>query len=241
MSILEAVSIRKVFAGVVALDNVSIQLNQKEVLGLIGPNGAGKTTLFNIIAGTVKPTSGRVVFEGRDITGKPPNQICRLGIARTFQIPRPFGEMSVLENIYVAREFGRGPKADHWGLDVQTILELTGLSAKVDAPAKTLTAEEKKKLEVARALATSPKVLLLDEVAAGLPPKEAEWVVGLVRKLSEDFGVSIIWVEHVMRVLMRGVHRVVVLDHGTKIAEGKPEEVVNDKRVQEAYLGRSVK
>ncbi|MEM0117271.1 MAG: ABC transporter ATP-binding protein [Conexivisphaerales archaeon] len=240
MSILEAVSVRKVFSGLVALDNVSLQLNKNEVLGLIGPNGAGKTTLFNIIAGFMKPTSGKIIFEGREITGKPANRVCRLGIARTFQIPRPFGDMTVLENLQVARQFSHHNRSGSNSIDTKVILELTGLSERAGLEAKKLTVSEKKRLEVARALATSPKVLLLDEIAAGLTPKEGEWAVNLMKQLSEQFSISVIWVEHIMRLLMKGVQRVVVLDHGVKIAEGKPEQVVNDERVQQAYLGVKV-
>jgi branched-chain amino acid transport system ATP-binding protein len=240
MSIMDVISIRKVFSGLIALDNVSFQLNKNEVLGLIGPNGAGKTTLFNIIAGFMKPTSGKVVFEGKEITGKPSNRICRLGIARTFQIPRPFGEMTVLENIRVAREFSHHDRKGADSIETETILEMTGLSDRIGVEAKKLTVSEKKRLEVARALATTPKVLLLDEIAAGLTPKEGEWAVNLMKQLPERFGISVIWVEHVMRLLMKGVQRVIVLDHGVKIAEGKPEEVVNDERVQQAYLGKKV-
>jgi len=238
MNIIDVVSVRKVFSSLVALDGVSFQLNRNEVLGLIGPNGAGKTTLFNIIAGFMKPTSGKVIFEGKEITGKPSNRICRMGIARTFQIPRPFGDMTVLENIRVAREFSHHDRSGASSIDTQTILGMTGLADRMNVEAKKLTVSEKKRLEVARALATSPKVLLLDEIAAGLTPKEGEWAVNLMKKLPEMFGISVIWVEHVMRLLMRGVQRVIVLDHGVKIAEGKPEEIVNDERVQQAYLGK---
>jgi branched-chain amino acid transport system ATP-binding protein len=240
MSIIDVVSIRKVFSGLVALDNVSFQLGKNEVLGLIGPNGAGKTTLFNIIAGFMKPTSGKVMFEGKEITGKPSNRICRLGIARTFQIPRPFGDMTVLENIRVAREFSHHDRIGAESIKTETILEMTGLSDRANIEAKKLTVSEKKRLEVARALATSPKVLLLDEIAAGLTPKEGEWAVNLMKQLPEMFGISVIWVEHVMRLLMKGVQRVIVLDHGVKIAEGRPEEIVKDERVQQAYLGKRV-
>jgi branched-chain amino acid transport system ATP-binding protein len=234
-SILDVSVIKKNFAGLVALDGVSLQLGKREILGLIGPNGAGKSTLFNIIAGTVRPTSGRIRFRGRDITGLPPNRVCRLGIARTFQIPKPFLDMTVLENVQVAEYFSgsRGPKVGTPG----EICELVGLKDKMLLPAGVLNVSGKKRLEVARALATSPDVLLLDEIAAGMAPAEGEWAVQFIERMSRDYSISIIWVEHVMRLLMKGVHRVVVLDHGVKIAEGKPEEVVNDEKVKQAYLG----
>jgi branched-chain amino acid transport system ATP-binding protein len=237
--ILDVSMIRKTFAGLVALDGVSLQLGSSEILGLIGPNGAGKSTLFNIISGSMKPTAGKVKFHDLDITGLPPNRICKLGIARTFQIPRPFLDMTVLENVEIAQIFG-GNRVPKIGTP-REICELVGLRDKMHLSAKVLNVSGKKRLEVARALATSPEVLLLDEIAAGMAPAEGEWVIGFMEKMSREYGVSIIWVEHVMRLLMKGVDRVIVIDHGIKIAEGKPEDVVNDERVQQAYLGEKKK
>jgi branched-chain amino acid transport system ATP-binding protein len=234
-TVLDVSLVRKNFAGLVALDGVSLQLGRKEILGLIGPNGAGKSTLFNIIAGTLKPTSGTVTFRGRNITGLPPNRVCRLGIARTYQIPKPFLDMTVLENVYIAESFGSG-RDSKVGTPAE-ICDLVGLKDKMHLEAGMLNVSGKKRLEVARALATSPDVLLLDEIAAGMSPTEGEWAVRFMEKMSQSYDLSIIWVEHVMRLLMKGVHRVVVLDHGVKIAEGRPEEVVNDEKVQQAYLG----
>lgn len=237
MSILSVSSVTKNFSGIVALDNVSLDLQEKEVLGLIGPNGAGKTTLFNIIAGYYKPSSGKVIYAGRDITGLQPYKICKLGIARTFQIPKPFPDMKVIDHIKVARNFGTKKNEKINSISDTEICNLVGLGEKKDVEARYLNVSEKKRLEVARAIATSPKILLFDEIGAGLTPSEGTIILGLIERLSGDFGLSIIWVEHVMRILMKGVHRVVVLNHGVKIAEGKPEEIVNDERVQQAYLG----
>jgi branched-chain amino acid transport system ATP-binding protein len=238
LSLLEVSNVTKKFAGLVALDNVSLDVRDKEIVGLIGPNGAGKTTLFSIIAGSLKPTKGKVSFQGRDITGLPTNRICKLGLARTFQIPRPFPESTVLENIEIAEMFGRrgGDAKKRIGTPSE-ICEVVGLGEKKETAAKVLSASEKKRLEVARAIATSPRILLLDEFAAGLSTEESEWASSFVTEMKDRYGLSIIWIEHVMRVLMKKVDRVFVLDHGMKIAEGVPEEVVKDEKVLDAYLG----
>lgn len=238
MSLLEVSGVTKRFSGLVALDNVSLDVRDKEVVGLIGPNGAGKTTLFSIISGSLKPSQGRISFGGKDVTGLPTNRICKLGLARTFQIPRPFPELTLLENIEMAAMFGHtsAETKKRVGLPSE-ICEVVGLSAKKDTVARILSASEKKRLEVGRALATSPKILLLDEFAAGLSAQESEWATSFVRDMQNNYGISIIWIEHVMRVLMKSVDRVFVLDHGVKIAEGTPEEIRKNEKVLQAYLG----
>lgn len=235
---MEVSQITKRFAGLVALDNVSMDLRDREVVGLIGPNGAGKTTLFSIIAGSLKPNNGRISFGGKNITGLPTNRVCKLGLARTFQIPRPFPELTVLENIKIAEMFGHANiEAKKKVGTPSEICNVIGLTSKKNTQARILSASEKKRLEVGRALATAPKILLLDEFAAGLSTQESEWATSFVRNMQNNYGLSIIWIEHVMRVLMKSVDRVFVLDHGVKIAEGTPEEVVKNEKVLQAYLG----
>ncbi|MDH2901565.1 MAG: ABC transporter ATP-binding protein [archaeon] len=240
MNILEVSQITKHFSGLVALDNISFNVNKSEIVGLIGPNGAGKTTLFNIIAGSLKPTRGKISFDGKNITGLPTNRICRLGLARTFQIPKPFEDLTVLQNIEMAEMFGHatGEGKKRVGSPME-ICEIVGLSPKNETLARILSASDKKRLEVARALATSPRILLLDEFAAGLSAQESEWASSFVKDMQRSFELSIIWIEHVMRILMKNVDRVFVLDHGVKIAEGTPKEVVNNAKVLQAYLGGS--
>jgi branched-chain amino acid transport system ATP-binding protein len=236
--LLKGESITKKFGGLLVLKDVNFEVYRGEILGLIGPNGAGKTTLFNIISGLFPPTSGKIIFEGRDITGLKQHQICKLGIARTFQLIRPFNNMSVLENVMSGALFGRDgtvsmEKARERALFV---LDFVGLK-KRDVPAKSLTLHEKKMLEIARALATNPKVLLIDEVMAGLNATEIEDTMKLIRKIRDELGVTVIWIEHVMRAVMSLAERIIVLAYGVVIAEGKPEEVANDQAVIEAYLG----
>ncbi|GAC1338804.1 MAG: ABC transporter ATP-binding protein [Beijerinckiaceae bacterium] len=229
----EALTVR--FGGILANDNISIGVNEGEILGLIGPNGAGKSTLFNLVAGTYRPTSGRIRFAGQDITRLPPAERCKLGIARTFQVVKSFETMSVLENVVVGalvRHASTGAARE----DAYRVLDATGLTGRAGADARDLTPPEKRRLEVARALATQPKLLLLDEVLTGLTPAEAQKGVELVRKI-RSLGVTVVMVEHVMEVVMPLVDRAIVLDLGRVLVEGAPQAIVRDPKVIQAYLG----
>lgn len=233
--IIEVQNVTKKFAGLVANRDVNLTVGRGELLGLIGPNGAGKSTLFNLIAGAIEPTEGRIVFDGNDITRTKGTERCHLGIARTFQVPRSFDSMSVLENAMVGA-FLRHPISASARRHALEILDFVGLVAKADAPASELTPPEKRRLEMARALATEPKVLLLDEVMTGLTPSEAHKGVELIRQVRE-LGVTIIMVEHVMEIVMPLVDRAVVLHLGQVLAEGLPADVVRNESVIGAYLG----
>lgn len=238
MALLLGHGLSKKFGGVLALNHVDFALNGGEIVGLIGPNGAGKTTLFNVIAGTFKPTSGRVIFNGADITGHSASRTCRQGIARTFQVTRPFPEMTCLENVGVSvinspRQSERG----NWREPALAALKHVGLHAHSKTLAKSLNLIEKKRLEMARALATKPKVLLLDEVLGGLNSQEIQEAIELIQELRKSLGLTIFWIEHVMGAIMKAADRVIVLDQGANLMEGTPEEVVSDPQVIKAYLG----
>ncbi|HDM10138.1 MAG: ABC transporter ATP-binding protein [Deltaproteobacteria bacterium] len=238
MDILLAVEgVWKTFGGVVALSDVSFTVNKGEIVGLIGPNGAGKTTLFNVIVGFYTPERGKILFKGKNITGTKPHAICKKGIARTFQVPKPFGGLTVFENMMVGASFGTGKQITTELADrVKEILSWAGLDSKAAMPANTLNLVERKKLEVARALATCPEVILLDETICGLNPAEASEMVTFIERLRSS-GITIIIIEHVMRVIMDLSDRIVVLHYGKKISEGTPLEVANDPQVIDAYLG----
>jgi len=237
---IEGVKVTKYFGGLKALSDVDFYVDNKEIVGIIGPNGAGKTTLFNIISGFYRPDSGKVIFEGKDITGLKPYEIFQLGIARTFQIPRPFLKMSVLENVQVGiynrkRYVGRAEanrEALRW-------LEFVGLHEKRNFVANQLNHTERRKLELARALASEPKVMLLDEIVAGLNPAEVMEMTKKIETIWKDYGIAIVWIEHVMRAIMSVCHRIIVLHQGAKIAEGSPTFIGKDEKVIEAYLGES--
>src|SRR5450432_2737931 len=234
--ILALENISKRFGAVVVADSVDLALAEGEALGIIGPNGAGKTTLFGIATGTVAPDGGRVMFAGADITRLPPERRCRLGIARSFQIPQPFGGMTVFENTVVAAAFGQGKREHDVYAACIEILERCALAGKANRLAGSLTLIDRKRLELARALATNPRVLLLDEVAGGLTEHECAGLVALIKELRQT-GISIIWIEHVVHALMAAIDRLVVLHGGQLIAQGDPQTVIRSPQVADIYLG----
>ena len=236
MALLEVAGLTKSFRGLKAVDGASFSVEANEIVALIGPNGAGKTTCFNLIAGALKPDAGTIVLDGRSLAGVSADRACQAGIGRTFQVVKPFGQLSVLDNVTVG--------ALHATADVATakraarqVLELLHLDHKAAAPALTLTLPERKRLEVARALATGPKLLLLDEVMAGLRPTEIDEMVQVFRTINRETGLTILLVEHVMRAVMALAHRIIVLHHGEIIAQGAPDAVVRDPAVLACYLG----
>jgi len=235
-ALLSLKNVSKRFRGLVAVDGVSFDVTEGEIFAVIGPNGAGKTTLFNMVAGALNSDSGEIIFSGRSITGLPPDAVCRRGIARTFQIVRPFPALSVEDNVIVgALQKERNVAAARER--ARAVLRRLDLFDKRSRIASTLTLPDRKRLEVARALATEPKLLLLDEVMAGLRPTETDRMVAILRDINRESGLTILLIEHVMRAVMALASRVLVLDHGVVIASGSPEQVVRDPAVVRSYLG----
>ena len=246
--LLEARKVTVRFGGLVAVDAVSASFRAGELVGIFGPNGAGKTTFFNALTGVMQPTSGRLIASGRDLTGKGPHRYAAHGLARTFQTPRVFADMTVRANIEFGLKFaGRRPRkywlwgeeqAVPWALrDAASVLSVIGLAAQADLPASAITPSQQRLLEIGMALATRPKMLLLDEVAAGLTEAEVEDMAQLIRRLRDELDLTVVWIEHAVTTLLRHVERVIVLHQGRVIADGTPAEVVRNAEVVEAYLG----
>jgi len=242
VSLLETKKVSKFFKGLIALNEVDFGVEEGTITGLIGPNGAGKTTLFNVISGEFQPTKGSIIFDGRDITRLSPDRICRMGITRTYQLVRPFLGISAFQNVLVGIYFGRTGKISKKAAEdeARELLDFMGLSDKTAYQASQLIPVERKRLEIARALATKPRLMLLDEVVSGLNPAETTRIMESIREIREN-GVTIVMIEHVMKAVMGLSDKVVVLHHGIKIAEGLPGQVTTDPAVVRAYLGEGKK
>jgi branched-chain amino acid transport system ATP-binding protein len=234
MALLELQNLSKRYGALVVTDALSLDVGEGEIVGILGPNGAGKTSLFNLVAGTVAPDEGQVFFKGENVSAHGASERCRRGISRSFQVPQPFNGMSVFENVLVGSTFGRRG-TDPQGFALQ-VLELTGLKPKANVQAGSLTLLERKRLEMARALATEPKLLLLDEIAGGLTDRECQSLLAAIRDVHAS-GVTIVWIEHVVHALLSVAKRLIVVNFGKKIADGLPGEVMNSQDVKQVYLG----
>ena len=239
MTLLDVRNVEKYFGGVRALSDVSFAISTGEIVGIIGANGAGKTTLFSLIAGHERPSAGKITLDGRSLRGLRPHEICRLGVARTFQIVRPFGGLTVEDNVATAALFGpaRAESTAAAARRAREVLALVGLADRADDLAETLTLSGQKRLELARAVATGGKLLMLDEVMAGLTPTEVATMLAIVRSLHTEYRLTILIIEHVMRALMQLAQRIIVLHHGELIAQGTPAEIGSDARVHACYFG----
>ena len=238
-TLLELNAVSKSYGALKAVDTVSLTVADGEALAVIGPNGAGKTTLFNLITGDVAPSAGRMVFGGSDVTTLPPHSRSRLGIGRSHQIPHPFANMSVFENLLVGAIFGGGTSERESYKRSSDVLKITGLYDKANVPARTLTLLQRKRLELARALAMSPKLLLLDEIAGGLTDYECSELVGTIKQIHAQ-GTTIVWIEHIVHALLSVASRLVVMNFGQLLVQGDPHEVMDDPRVREVYMGMPV-
>ncbi|HMC14267.1 MAG TPA: ABC transporter ATP-binding protein [Albitalea sp.] len=239
MALLALHSVSKSYGGLKVTDAISLVVNAGETLGILGPNGAGKTTLFNLISGDVKVDGGRVEYEGRDVTALAPHQRCRRGIGRSYQVPQPFGHMTVFENLVTAACFGAGQSEHEAWVTARDVLEQTGLLAHANKPAGGLALLNRKRLELARALATKPKLLLLDEIAGGLTEHEAKELVDELKRIKAQ-GVTMVWIEHVVHALLAIADRLFVINFGQKLAEGAPRAVMADAQVRRVYMGMEV-
>jgi branched-chain amino acid transport system ATP-binding protein len=239
VALVELEDVSKSFGSLKALSDVAMTLEEGEALGIVGPNGAGKTTLLNVVSGTTRPDRGRVVFAGRDMTHLPGHEHCRAGIARTFQIPRPFAELTAYENVLVGASYGRGAADRQLQTACVDALRRARLLEKANAPAGRLTLLERKRLELARALATRPRVLLLDEVAGGLTEPEVNALVGTINELRAE-GIAIVWIEHIVHALLSVVDRLMALAAGRKLLEGEPKQVIESPELRDVYLGKEL-
>jgi branched-chain amino acid transport system ATP-binding protein len=237
--LLELDGVSKLYGALKAVDNVSLAVEAGEALAVIGPNGAGKTTMFNLITGDVAPSNGRILFDGADMTAMAPYARCRLGIGRSYQIPHPFANMTVFENLLVGAIFGGAKTERDSYLRCNEVLKLTGLYSKANVPARTLTLLQRKRLELARALAIEPKLLLLDEIAGGLTEYECSELVKTIKEIHAR-GATIVWIEHIVHALISVASRLIVMNFGQLLAAGDPNEVMADARVQEVYMGMPV-